>query len=699
MASEDSRAEGSANGSSREASNGQQRTQDRRRELQQQCLRPSGLDHRDQTVSRIDDWLTLLAITEDDVRAHASTLRAKNILAAEQQDSSNRTDSGKQASSTSEVPLDADGWQIADGDILQASESPSQSDDQNQTQKKSPPADDGWKVVKHKKSKKRSDAETASYASASNSPDLSKSMQSKATIASGSSSLTSTLAMSSNPSAYTDTNAESKESEPAQTTIEHAPADQQQYPNLSSRDIEQVAKDVDRSFIGSAFKHLFSSPEHGLLNSDRISPPSSEDKLLRRKQLSHLILTTLSRYPSLSYFQGYHDIVAVILLTLSPHRPPSTSYLFPDETQQAQIELVLERLSLHLIRDSMTRDLLPIMGQLKVLGNLLRTSDPAFAALVDRASPLPFFALPWLLTLLTHDVTELAVMQRVLVCVLAYGPGVAIYLCAAVLLARKEEVEGMGEDELEDPAMLHTILGRLPVIVADEEGDGGDGKGDKGEGEAVRPDASPDSSAIYVDPDVDLPSLALDRQLAESGRAAVDGDPGTVKSGKPISTLLQEAVQLMERFPLTSDALQADTIMGPSSVLFTWPSIFASEETSDWPTLNAQASTFLTGPTDAIVRDPHPMPPTPPLSDTDEKDEKQPHRKRLNLREQTLQARMLAVVGLSGLLVAALFTASQQNPATTASQVVLGGTEETKRVLTLIVSLLSSWGRVVGSAQ
>ncbi len=155
-----------------------------------------------------------------------------------------------------------------------------------------------------------------------------------------------------------------------------------------------------------AFKHLFSSPEHGLINHDHISPSASGDKLFRRKQLSHLILTTLSRYPSLSYFQGYHDIVAVILLTLSPHRP--LSHLFPDDTQQAQLELVVERISLHLIRDSMTRDLLPIMGQLKILGNLLRTSDPRLAALVDRASPLPFFALPWLLTLLTHDVTDVA---------------------------------------------------------------------------------------------------------------------------------------------------------------------------------------------------------------------------------------------------------------------------------------------------
>uniref|UniRef100_V5ESR4 Rab-GAP TBC domain-containing protein n=1 Tax=Kalmanozyma brasiliensis (strain GHG001) TaxID=1365824 RepID=V5ESR4_KALBG len=488
----------------------------------------------------------------------------------------------------------------------------------------------------------------------------------------------------------------------------------------STADIEQVAKDVDRSFIGSAFQHLFSS------SSNDATP--AQDKALRRKQLTHLILTTLSRYPSLHYFQGYHDIVAVILLTLSPDRPSPNAQLFPHERQQAQIELVVERISLHLIRDSMTRDLLPIMGQLKMLGNLLRSVDPLFAELVDRASPLPFFALPWLLTLLTHDVTDVAVMRRVLEFVLAYGPASAIYLCAAVLLVRKEEIEGMDVDELEDPAMLHTILSRLPSIIADVE-DSADSIGssstrsaEESQTERRNGNSTTDSNLIYTDPDVELPSLASDRALAASSRSSTDDEPKTAKTGTPISTLLQEAVALMQRFPLPCDALEAEKIMGPSSVLFTWPSTFDSAHTLDtkadrnntpdssspdeplidWQTLNAQAESALTGPTDAIVRDPHPPSPTPPASDFDEKlsDEKHSHRKRrLSLSEQKHQARMLAVVGLSGLLVAALFTASQQSPVTTASQVVAGGTEETKRVLALVVSLLSNWGRVVGSAQ
>lgn len=704
------RAESSTPDSCQQHINAQQRTKHRRRDLQQQCLKPSGLHHWATPGSRTKAWLFLLGITDDHVRAHASTLQAEQPSGLER-------DNVKQDLISTKVPLDADGWQVADN-VLQAESSSSLSSNKQNVTKNSVPADDGWKIVKHKKSKRRKDAETAMTASEPNSPDPSDSMQSSTALLSEDDSPT----MSGDPSHETRVATRTEGSSPRQTAQEPSRTHQQPYPKLSSRDIEQVTKDVDRSFIGPAFQHLFSS------NSDGAITPS-QDKALRRKQLTHLILTTLSRYPSLHYFQGYHDIVAVILLTLSPERPFSSIHLFPDDHQQAQIELIVERISLHLIRDSMTRDLLPIMGQLKILGSLLRSVDPSFAELVDRASPLPFFALPWLLTLLTHDVTDVAVMQRVLEFVLAYGPAAAIYLCAAVLLARKDEIEGMDVDELEDPAMLHTILGRLPSIIADEAKDSADSidtetthstKGSRTE--RRNGNSSSDSNLIYTDPDVELPSLASDRALAASSRSGTEEKPKDAKKGMPISTMLQEAVVLMERVPLSSDALEANKIMGPSSVLFTWTSVFnnaptlnaqahqvespapstASEPVIDWQTLNAQAESALTGPTDAIVRDPHPPPPTPPASDLDEKlpDEKHPHRKRrLSLSEQTHQGRMLAVVGLSGLLVAALFTASQQGPVTTASQVVAGGTEETKRVLALVVSLLSSWGRVVGSAQ
>ena len=414
-----------------------------------------------------------------------------------------------------------------------------------------------------------------------------------------------------------------------------------QYPNLSARDVEQVAKDVERSFIGPAFKHLLASTASSINDTATL-------KEQRRAQLSHLILTTLSRHPSLNYFQGYHDILTVLLLSLSHHPPP------PSSRQQAILELAAERLSLHLIRDSMTRDLLPIMGQLKLVSNLVRSSDPALAELVDRASPIPFFALPWLLTLLTHDATCVAVMQRVVGFVLAYGPASAIYLCAAVLKAKRTELDEMEEEEKCDPAMLHTVLGRLPVIREVVE----QGKEEEEE-----------EGGIYSDPDVDLPSLAADRNKSVE------------ENGVDIVHLLQQSVELMERYPLST--LSAETIMGPKSVLFSWPLLFTPDQL-DWTAATALAIEALTGPTEAVVKDPH-APQSP--QDKDALAETPPASKD---KVTVDQAKMLAIVGISGLLVAALVGASQNSSV---------GTDETSRVLTLIVSLLSSWGRVVGREQ
>lgn len=709
----------------------QQRAKRRRRLLQQQCLQSvSPLTKSTSLESLVAAWLFLLDITQDQVSNKAELLSEKPI----RPDSAESSDVPKilKESLPSPIPLNKDRWQVA-SDILEVD---GVKDDASRNCIST--GDDGWKVVKNKKNKRRKGAVTESTTSPPHSSSLGDSVTSAAT--------SSTPSMSPNPDANATPikqGALGLQEDPHHTKIT-AVTDQERYPELSPRDIEQVAKDVERSFIGPAFKGLFTS--QATVNNNEQTASMSGQKLFRRKQLSHLVLTTLNRHPALHYFQGYHDILSVVLLTLAP-QPPSPlpteteqdpSMLFADATQQALLVLVTERISLHVIRDSLTRDLLPIMGQLKLLGNLIRLCDPALAELVDRASPLPFFALPWLLTLLTHDAGEVVVMQKVLGFVLAFGPSAAIYLCAAVLLQRKEELITMDPDELEDPAILHTIFGRLPHIVADsgeDEQTEAKGEPEVKDKQERAPSRESSKEAIYVDPDVELPSLASERALAASTAAGGASDSGTrrQKKGLPISTLLKKAVDLMDRYPLQSSDMEADKIMGPSSVLFTWSRVFDlpvddmdapdprdivdsdkgqnPDETSpsdsiDWSGQNDLARKALTGPTDAIVRDPHPPPPTPPTSDTNEKhSHSHPHhhhlgKKRGGKAEWEQQAKMLAVVGISGLLVTALIRASQNpsNPASSAANLVRETTsEETKRVLTLIVSLLSNWGRVVES--
>lgn len=84
--------------------------------------------------------------------------------------------------------------------------------------------------------------------------------------------------------------------------------------------------------------------------------------------LNSLIVSLLRKRRKLHYFQGYHDIVTVVLLTLPP---------------ELQLPCV-EKLSLHRVRDSMGPTLEPVLGLLRITRNLLRIIDPKYAMLLER---------------------------------------------------------------------------------------------------------------------------------------------------------------------------------------------------------------------------------------------------------------------------------------------------------------------------
>ena len=87
-----------------------------------------------------------------------------------------------------------------------------------------------------------------------------------------------------------------------------------------------------------------------------------------QSSLNDLIVSLLRKRRKLHYFQGYHDIVTVIFLTL------------PSELQLPCIE----KLSLHRVRDSMGPTLEPVLGLLRIMRNLLRVVDPQYAGLLER---------------------------------------------------------------------------------------------------------------------------------------------------------------------------------------------------------------------------------------------------------------------------------------------------------------------------
>ncbi|KDR79885.1 hypothetical protein GALMADRAFT_136469 [Galerina marginata CBS 339.88] len=200
------------------------------------------------------------------------------------------------------------------------------------------------------------------------------------------------------------------------------------------QDERQIGLDTDRSFV------LYP-----------VEPKYDRETL--QAALHKLLVSLFRKRPRLSYFQGYHDIVTVLFLTLPP---------------ELQL-LCVEKVSLHRLRDSMGSGLEPVLGLLRVTKNLIRLVDPDFAQVLERNSPLPFYALSNLLTLFAHDMPTLPLIQHVFDYLLCRPPIASVYLAAAIILSRKKEVIRLEEED--EDGMIHSLLSSFPNLVDDVQND------------------------------------------------------------------------------------------------------------------------------------------------------------------------------------------------------------------------------------
>ncbi|KAI4197189.1 MAG: hypothetical protein LQ350_006077 [Teloschistes chrysophthalmus] len=189
------------------------------------------------------------------------------------------------------------------------------------------------------------------------------------------------------------------------------------------KDEDQVARDVDRSFIYY--------PKN-----------QSESQLDRRKaDLSTVITQVLRTYPMLSYFQGFHDIVQVFLLVLGA-----------DDAPDAVSHLALSR-----IRDFMLPSLSPSLAHLRLLPAILQAEDARLCQHLSQTQP--FFALASTLTLYAHDIEDYSDIARLFDFLLAQDAIVSVYFFAEIILSRREELFEISSD---DSDMLHFVLSKLP---------------------------------------------------------------------------------------------------------------------------------------------------------------------------------------------------------------------------------------------
>lgn len=190
------------------------------------------------------------------------------------------------------------------------------------------------------------------------------------------------------------------------------------------RDYNQVVLDVNRSL-------------------KRFPPGMDEDiRLGLQDQLVELIMRVLVRHDELHYYQGYHDICVTFLLVVG---------------EDVAFALV-DKLSLNHLRDFMDANMERTKHMLNYLYPLVGRVNSKLRDFMERSEVGTIFSLSWLITWYGHVLNDLRDIVRCYDFFIACHPLMPIYLAAAIVLYRKEEILSSECDM----CMVHSLLSKIP---------------------------------------------------------------------------------------------------------------------------------------------------------------------------------------------------------------------------------------------
>jgi len=171
---------------------------------------------------------------------------------------------------------------------------------------------------------------------------------------------------------------------------------------------------------------------------------TDEERQISRNDLSDIINSILSIHPELNYFQGYHDIASVYLLTCGAN---DTFYL-------------MERISTSYIKDCMGKTLEPVIRLLSMLFPLIEEMDTEVSIFLKNSEVQPFFALSWVLTWYSYGLEELDLVCRLYDFLMASHPLSSLYLGAVIVCSLKEDLLNVPCEF----SAVHTYLNNLKKI-------------------------------------------------------------------------------------------------------------------------------------------------------------------------------------------------------------------------------------------
>ncbi|XP_077982869.1 TBC1 domain family member 20-like [Glandiceps talaboti] len=192
----------------------------------------------------------------------------------------------------------------------------------------------------------------------------------------------------------------------------------------SHRDYHQVVLDVNRSL-------------------KRFPPGMRDDQReVLQEQLINIIVRVLLRNPPLHYYQGYHDICVTFLLVVG---------------QDLSFALI-DKLSTHHLRDFMDSTMDSTKHMLNYLLPIIGKANPALKDFMEKSDVGTIFALAWLITWYGHVLNDFRSVVRLYDFFLACHPLMPVYLAAAIVLYREDEVLA-GDCEM---TYVHSLLSKIP---------------------------------------------------------------------------------------------------------------------------------------------------------------------------------------------------------------------------------------------
>jgi len=173
-------------------------------------------------------------------------------------------------------------------------------------------------------------------------------------------------------------------------------------------------------------------------------PPGIDDcvRIGMQESLITLIVRSLAAHPDLHYYQGYHDVAITVLLVCGE------DLALP----------VLAHLASHQLSVFMTPTMEQTQDLLTYMLPVFEAADPPVAEFLVRSEAMATFALPWIITWFSHVLPSYTLITRLFDYVLAAGHMAPVYLSAAVVLHRRDELLAVDCDL----AAVHSLLANIP---------------------------------------------------------------------------------------------------------------------------------------------------------------------------------------------------------------------------------------------